>query len=580
MRHAKLSAAMSNLIEEFQHQGTAAMMAGPRAVPLATADVNLPPAVFAYVRVDPDSKLPDLPGVRMLTQTGGSRTALLTLDGVSALSERQEVKLITPSATLRPLNDQAAQKTQLPAFKHRSGLTGRGVVVGVIDTGIDAGHPAFASRVHSIWDQTITGSGWGTTTYGSVLTGSTLGVSLDAHGHGTHVAGTAAGANAVFGGVAPDAHLVIVKTFFQTVAIGDGIRYVFHVAEQLGLPAVVNLSLGGHFDPHDGSDDLSVLINGRSGPGRIVVAAAGNEGGDNIHGAADVPPGQTATLAFAVPPSSQPGAPPWVVLNGWYPGTGNCEVSVVTSSGHATPFQPIITTGSPTRTHALSNGTIRVTTPPATAGPNGDHAVLVELTPAAFASAVQGGTWQLRVRNTGMAAVRFDTWSIVAPTAREMLFLAPSSSADMKIGSPGAASEAITVAAFTTRNQWLDASGASRSVGLAIDTVSDFSSPGPLRNGAPKPNVTAPGAMIVSCLSSSSSAPASNLVNPDFRVNAGTSMACPYIAGLVALLLERDPALDPAGATALLKASSTIPGQAAGTFDPKWGFGLVDAGTL
>ena len=580
MRHDKLSAGMSALVEEFQHQGTARMMAGPRMVPLADAAPAGPPTVFAYVRVDKkDTQIPDLPGVRMLARSGYSRTALVSLDGLEALSEHATVQLISPSVQMRPLNDIAAQKTKLPAFKTSSGTSGRNVVVGVVDSGIDSAHPAFAGRIHSVWDQTITGPGWDNTNYGTVLTGATLGVSRDTNGHGTHVAGTAAGDDLNFGGIAPAAAIVAVKTNFLNAGIGDGIRYVFRVAEQLGLPAVVNLSLGGHFDPHDGTDDLSVLIGDRSGPGRIVVAAAGNEGGDDIHGAATIAAGQTATLSIAVPPNSQPGATPFVVLNGWYAAAGACQVSIVTSSGDTTPFQGVIATGTPSRTRTFSNATVRVTTPPAAASPNGDHNVLVELTPGPFGSAVQGGTWKLRVRNTGSAPVRFDVWSLVPSGALDARFLGPGNSDDMKIGSPGSAEAAITVAAYTSRNNWNDSSGAARAVGLAIDTIADFSSPGPLRTGVQKPDVTAPGAMIVSCLSADTTPPAkpSNIVAPLFRVNAGTSMACPYIAGLVALLLERNPALDPAGAKALLKANSAVPGAAAGAFHTSWGFGLIDA---
>ena len=150
----------------------------------------------------------------------------------------------------------------------------------------------------------------------------------------------------------------------------------------------------------------------------------------------------------------------------------------------------------------------------------------------------------------------------------------------MKIGSPGAAGEAITVASYTTRNTWTDSSGANRAVGLTVDTISDFSSPGPLRNQSQKPDVAAPGAMIVSCLSSLSTPRPTDRVSPRFVVNAGTSMACPFMSGLVALLLQRNSQLDPAGVKALLKAHSHIPATALGSFDSKWGFGLIDAGGL
>ena len=158
MRHGKLSAGMSALVDEFEHQGTARMMAGPRAVPLAEGASGAPPTVFAYVRVDDKSApLPDLPGVRMMAQTGTSRTALVSLAGLEALSEHARVQLIPPSVTLRPLNDVAAQKTSLPAFKTSTSTSGRGVVVGIVDSGLDSTHPAFASRVHSIWDRPSTG---------------------------------------------------------------------------------------------------------------------------------------------------------------------------------------------------------------------------------------------------------------------------------------------------------------------------------------------------------------------------------------------------------------------------------------
>lgn len=580
MNYEKLSASMAALVEEFQFQGTAMMMAGPRAVPLASDDPTALPTMFAYVRCDSDAAINQIPGVKMHSHRGTIRTALVSLEGLEQLSEREEVHLISPAVTLKPLNDLAAQKTSLPSYKSRTGGSGRGVIVGVVDSGIDATHLAFSGRIHSIWDQTISGTGWGTTNYGTVLSGSTLPVSSDTNGHGTHVAGIAAGNHGQFGGVAPDADIVVVKTNFLNLGIGDGIRYIFAVADQLDRPAVVNLSLGGHHDAHDGSDDLSALINERSGPGRIVAAAAGNEGGDDIHGAAIVPAGQTVEITFSVPTNSQQGAAPFVRLNGWYGQDGDCEISIQTSSGDATPFQPVISADATSKTYTFTNAVVRLTTPPATATPNGDHQFLAELVPGPFSSFVQGGTWRLRLRNNGSSDIRIDVWSIVPQGARDVLFLPPFNSPDMKIGSPGSAEQAVTVASFTSRNTWTDSSGASRAVGLSIDTNSDFSSPGPLRNGARKPDVTAPGAMIISCLSSQSSPPASNLIGNGFRVNAGTSMACPFITGLVALLLQAEPTLTTTSAKMLLQSHSLIPGMSAGTFDRHWGFGLIDTGSL
>jgi subtilisin family serine protease len=579
MKYEKLSAGLLALAEDYQTQGTAGVLAQARSVPLAAAPAGVAPCLRVFMRCRADATFFHLPAVRVHEARGEVRTAQVPLDHLDPLSEDPQVSRLAPAVVLRPLMDVAAHKVGLNTLRsaHPS-LTGRGVVIGIVDSGIDTTHPAFAGRVLSIWDQTIAGTGWGTTQYGTVLSGARLGMSLDTAGHGTHVAGIAAGHDAVYGGVAAEAGLIIVKTDFMTTSIGDGVRYVFAEAARLGLPAVVNLSLGGHADAHDGSDDLSAVLDQESGPGRIVVAAAGNEGTDPIRREAILATCDAADLPFQVAPNSTGNSPPWVVLNGWYEGAGGCEVSIRTSSGDVTAWQPVITAGSPTQNYSFANARIQVSTPPATVNPNEDHQFWIELRPGAFSEVVQGGTWQLRLRNTGTAPVRVNVWSIVPPGSAEAAFLSPSPG--LRIGSPGAAASAVTVAAYTTRNHWQDAAGATRAVGLGLDDIADFSSPGPLRNGANKPDVTAPGAMIISCLSAASHPPASNIVTAGFRVNAGTSMASPFIAGLVALLLQRAPHLDPAAVKALLQSHSAIPAQPPGTFDAHWGYGLINAGEL
>src|SRR5262249_25371689 len=153
-----------------------------------------------------------------------------------------------------------------------------------------------------------------------------------------HVAGIAAGSDPTFGGVAPEADLIMVKTDFMDAHIADGIRYIFRVAGELGRPAVVNLSLGGHSDAHDGTDSLSQIIDSESGPGRIVCCAAGNEGNDNIHAQTTVAAGGTSTARFFVPN----GAVGVALLNGWYTGSATLEVAVRSPGGFVTNFQPVL----------------------------------------------------------------------------------------------------------------------------------------------------------------------------------------------------------------------------------------------
>ena len=101
-----------------------------------------------------------------------------------------------------------------------------------------------------------------------------------------------------------------------------------------------------------------------------------------------------------------------------------------------------------------------------------------------------------------------------------------------------------------------------------------------MRSGAPKPDVSAPGSLIAAPLSSDSAPRRPFVLSDEIRLNQGTSMAAPFVTGLVALLLERDPALDPDAVKGRLRDAGSIPGLPAGTHDVKWGFGLVDAGDL
>ncbi|MGW6708260.1 S8 family serine peptidase [Streptomyces sp. NPDC054956] len=510
------------------------------------------------------------------------RTAIVELDAVPDLAALPGVRRIVPAARLRPTVDRALKKVHVPAFRNRTGLTGRGVLLGTVDTGIDARHRNFDGRIDRIWDQTLRGgSGVPEGDYGMEFRGADLAgplLSRDVDGHGTHVAGIAAGTE----GVAPDATIVAVKTDFDDAHIIDGIQYVFRVAGDLGLPAVVNLSLGGHSDPHDGTDLMSLAIEEESGPGRIVCCAAGNEGDDDIHAAVELATGEVKSVPCH--PGRVLGSPAVFWLNGWYPGTDRLEVAVVSPAGDSTPFQAVHAVGNPEKTYELAGGTVQIVTPGTDPG-NGDHNFFVGVEPSAFAAAAPLSAWRLVLKATsvGNGVSRADVWMLGHPDAEpKPQFSGPLARDEMKIGSPGTATHAITVAASTTRTEWTDIDGIQReATWLVANDIASFSSEGPRRDGAHKPDIAAPGAMIVSALSRDAvGLQRALMIDREHLALQGTSMACPFVAGVAALLLEQDGSAKPKQVLDALQSTAKIPGGEAGAFDAKWGHGLIDAAGL
>jgi subtilisin family serine protease len=224
----------------------------------------------------------------------------------------------------------------------------------------------------------------------------------------------------------------------------------------------------------------------------------------------------------------------------------------------------VIANGNPVGTFVLPDGRVQIVTP----GPNpdnGDHQFLVQVSSASGPVApVTPGTWRIRLRGIQVTSGIVHVWAL----DEGVRFTKANDST--KIGSPGAAASAVTVASYTTKVQFTDIDGQLRQVGLELNDISSFSSPGPLRTGAQKPDVTAPGAMIVSCLSADATARRGSMINNRFVVMAGTSMATPFVSGLVALLLESNSVMTPAQVKATLQSASAIPNGSTGMFDPQW----------
>ena len=244
--------------------------------------------------------------------TGSIASIRLPLSKITQLASVAEIKSIESNdMKLQPLNDQMISKNHVlevqNGFNLPQGYDGSGVVIGIIDEGIDFTHPDFRdeygrTRIKYLWDQSIINTNPATQPqpygYGKEYIGNQIDTSTQhydgAFGHGTHVAGIAAGNGLAvnnYKGVAPKSDLIIVKVNLNSIDneflsnLVDAVKYIFDYADAMGQPAVINISLGTYFGSHDAKDIQAEAIESliTSSPGHIVVCAAGNAGNAPLH---------------------------------------------------------------------------------------------------------------------------------------------------------------------------------------------------------------------------------------------------------------------------------------------------------
>ena len=577
MKYDKIAPGLIALNADYKRDGKVGVQKHARTLGIVSSIENTPkpPRIVSFLYCDQDATFDTSSEYNLvINQTKGKiRTAFFPLENLDQISEDKQIKKIIPSYYLKLKMDIASAKVGIPSLRNNTGLSGNGVIIGIIDTGIDPNHGEFTGRIIKIWDQVLPGPGVQEGNYGVELSGNMLSVSRDTVGHGTHVAGIAGGRDPVFGGIAQGADYLIVKSDLMDAHIADGIRYIFRVADGMSKPVVVNLSLGGHADAHDGSDPLSQIINDECGPGKLVCCAAGNEGNDNIHAQQNLAQNSIRSIRFIVPQVPDPFR--WIGLNGWYAGNDSIGVSIKSPSGFSTPFQTVISSGDPAMIYDGIDGKVTISTPPPDPL-NGDHNFFVFLEPHGISSSPLDGTWKLVLRGDTITSGRIDIWILDSSESKVSVFTGASVDDSLKIGSPGCASQSITVASYTTKNKWTDVDAITREIAFDFNSISEFSSEGPLRSGSQKPDIAAPGAFICSALSADSALERPYMISSKLRMMAGTSMATPFVSGIIALLLERNRNLDPSGLKSLLRNNASIPGRPQGTFDAKWGFGLIN----
>jgi subtilisin family serine protease len=535
------------------------VVAAQRKMMEAPGRPELPVPVFIHMKSDD----PDLPA--RLADLGGSGrritsrlfTARIPRDSARYISNWPQVDYIESAKRARPLLDVSRPVVSadfvqtgfgLPA-PFNTGITGAGMYVGVVDTGLSGAHLDFhtgeqgsPSRVvHTYSSPDLPSQG---------LSADPL---VDEDGHGTHVTGIIAGngfsSAGIYTGMAPGAEILIGKTSFFTTDIITASQNMILFAETASKPIPVNLSLGVATGPHDGTSGFESGVNslaaGTAGSKRLIAVAAGNETGANEHFHANLVPFGTTSIPLDLNDVPSASVDIWA--------DGDDKFTVTATLGSEVVSVPSGSTGSTGNRISISN---RVDAPP-----NGSTHILV------FFSPLAGGgpaTIQLaRTRNGGTGIV--DAYI----EEGEGTFNGATNSGT--IIEPANAPAVFAVGSFNTK-----AGGNAGAVG----SISNFSSFGPTRDGRLKPDVTAPGSVIYSARSLN--APISNYIdivtgNDNYAILQGTSMAAPHVTGIAALVWQSNPALTGAQMRERLrKTADTVP---VGGVSPNttWGFGKVNA---
>ena len=242
---------------------------------------------------------------------------------VDRVSDTPEIEYVEkPKRFYYGQTDPAGTSCFPPVTMRTPFLNGRGVLLAVLDSGITWDLEVFrkadgSTRIRYLWDQTVVGKPPEGFSQGTEYTAEEINAALqmsvldryrllpsrDLSGHGTAVAGIAAGksAGSLYTGAAPEAELIVVKLglpgnsggaeegFPRTTEILRGVTYALRKAQQLNRPLVINLSFGNSYGSHDGSSLLERFLDNASEIGKTVICVgSGNEGAARGHFAGNI----------------------------------------------------------------------------------------------------------------------------------------------------------------------------------------------------------------------------------------------------------------------------------------------------
>ena len=558
--------------------------------------------IFEELRSKEEIEISGTKGVYIVTLPVRALRHLEKIDEIEAVEASAEVFLPRLNCARDLTGVDALQSIRDDKFPEP--LTGRNVIIATVDSGLDWWHGDFRqddgkTRVgcYAWWDDDEEDDSdvrevdlntkrsepqnvYKAEAINQALDGSRYIPYRDPRGHGTHCMSIAAGngrasGDGIFSGVAPEATIMALgTTSYPPVVVKWGIENFFDMAEACGQPSVISLSVGGHFGSHDGKSMVEKVIQRESGPGRIVVVAAGNEAEDGIHWQGDVSMKEEAEIPVRIVDDSYQ----WVEV--WIPEKDKVEAWVETPDR----VQYRHSLEDPTETVF---GKFKLTQ----GRQNKNRRVFLRIYNGRL-----NKIWRIRVRVREGGRIedgRIHAWGGTdEPETSYHLF--PSTLAnECTVCIPATVEEAIVVGSFVSQPDVVAPRSGIKNV-LSVDDLSPFSSHGPTRGtkkkeGLQKPDIVAPGQYITAALASDSVMATADRYRPrrhetkPYLSIQGTSMSAPFMAGVVALMLQRCSTLTPKDVRELLKESARTP-EGVEFDEDKWhrgfGYGLLDTEAL
>jgi minor extracellular serine protease Vpr len=542
-----------------------------------------------------------LPGLVM----NGIATGIIPTAALNQLESLPNVKRIDKDYRLNYALD--ASRVDVKANKFQKppvdagvmAYDGTGVIVGVIDNGFDYRHRSLrkgdgtgGTRILRFWDQRATpwqpnlnyGKKYDQAEIDAALTGyadpaKRLAYTTEKK-HGNHVTGIAAGSGWIedggsarqYIGIAPGADLILVSHAGDETGglLAEAVAYIAQQAQMLGKRCVINMSLGSTGYASDGFSPMDRCMDAVADmyPDVILVAAAGNSGNWDLHREGEVT-AQPLHIPLRI----------WgddCVVYIWYAGTENFALTVTpppTSGQGPKTYDP---TKTPHKITWPSGNRVTVTSE---LHEYNDKRRMILVFDAGNRDGVAHGEWTLTLTGPPQSNGKVHAWiDFDLAQSQRMMPRFPQATPDSTMESPGCADKVIAVGSYVTVN--------TKEFKPAVGSLSFFSSRGPLLDNEMmptariKPDICAPGQIVRSSTSRFIQEKDAPVVS-GFHVETGTSMACPHVVGVIALLLEKESDLDPPLTRQQVYDRITQNARSDDFTGPvpnsKWGYGKLDA---